>query len=300
MRRRDDRSNAKLMLLNRFPPSVLVLTAIVSIQLGSALAVTLFSVYEPLGILFLRQAIGGIFLCLLYGKALAGALRQAPMGIVLLGLAMTAMSIAFYESIARIPLGLAVTIEFVGPLGVALIASRRLVDFVCALLAAAGIVLLTPAVGTTLDPAGVLFAFGAAAGWACFILLSRCLGQSLKGGVGLALAMQVSAVILLPMAGLQALSDAMANATTIIAILGVAIFSAAIPFLLEFLALGRMPARQYGVVIALEPVVATVIGIALLAETIEPRAWIAITLISLASIGIAVLGKPVAPPDQPV
>jgi inner membrane transporter RhtA len=270
---------------------MLLLLAIVSIQLGSALAITLFPVYGPLGMLFLRQALGGVSLCLLYRTGLAGALRQAPFGICLLGLAMSVQSATFYEALARIPLGIAVSIEFLGPLAVALLTSRRLADILCVLLAAAGILLLTPAIGTSLDPVGVAYAFAAGAGWACFILVSRRLGRMVEGGVGLAMAMAVSGLLLFPIAGPEALRDAAAVPATLFAVAGVALFSAAIPLLFEFLALRAMPPRRYGVLVALEPVVATVIGIILLAETIDLRAWLAILLISLASIGVVLLGK---------
>jgi inner membrane transporter RhtA len=282
---------AEILLLDRVPPTILVFAAILSIQLGSALPITLFPVYGPLGVLFLRMAIGGASLCLLYRTALVRALRQAPLGIFLLGLTMTLQSGAHYEALSRIPLGIAVSIEFLGPLGVALVASRRLGDVLCILLAAAGILLLTPALGTSLDPVGVLFAFGAAAGWACFILVSRLLGRSVEGGVGLAMAMAVSGLLLFPVAGVQALTDVFANPATLVALTGVALLSAAIPLLFEFLALRSMPAKRYGVLVSLEPVVATMLGIVVLAETIELRAWIAIVLISSASVGVALLSK---------
>jgi inner membrane transporter RhtA len=283
---------ATLLRLERVPPTLLLLLAIVSIQLGSALAITLFPVYGPLGTLFLRQAIGGVALCLLYGTMLAAAFRQAPLGIVLLGLTMTVQSGVHYEALSRIPLGIAVSIEFLGPLGVALATSRRLVDVLCVLLAAAGILLLTPAIGTSLDPVGVLFALGAAAGWACFIIVSRRVGRALEGGVGMALAMAVSGLLLLPVTGLQAVADVAANAATLVAVAGVALFSAALPLLFEFLALRSMPARKYGVLVSIEPVVATLVGAALLADAIDLRAWIAIVLISLASVGVALFSTP--------
>jgi inner membrane transporter RhtA len=283
---------ATLRRLERIPPTPLLLLSILSIQFGSALAITLFPIYGPLGMLFLRQAIGGVALCILYRAALAPAFRQAPLGIVLLGLTMSVQSGVHYEALSRIPLGIAVSIEFLGPLGVALATSRRLVDVLCVLLAAAGILLLTPAIGESLDPVGVLFALGAAAGWACFILVSRRLGRALEGGAGLALAMAVSGLLLLPLAGLQAASDVVAHPATLGAVAGVALLSAAIPLLFEFLALRSMPARQYGVLVAVEPVVATVVGAALLADVIDLRAWIAIVLITLASVGVALLSKP--------
>lgn len=283
---------ATLLRLERVPPTLLLLLAIVSIQFGSALAITLFPVYGPLGMLFLRQAIGGAMLCILYRAALVRAFRQAPLGIVLLGLTMSVQSGVHYESLARIPLGIAVSIEFLGPLGLALATSRRLVDVLCVLVAAAGILLLTPAIGTSLDPVGVLFALAAAAGWAVFILVSRRVGRALEGGVGMALAMAVSGLLLFPVTGLQAFADVAANAATVVAVAGVALFSAALPLLFEFLALRSMPARKYGVLVSIEPVLATLVGAALLADAIDLRAWIAIVLISLASVGVALLSKP--------
>lgn len=285
---------ATLLRLERVPPTLLLLLAIVSIQLGSALAITLFPVYGPLGMLFLRQAIGGVVLCILYRTALARAFRQAPLGIVLLGLTMSVQSGVHYEALARIPLGIAVSIEFLGPLGLALATSRRLVDVLCVLLAAAGILLLTPAIGTSLDPVGVLFALAAAAGWTVFILVSRRVGRALEGGVGMALAMAVSGLLLFPVTGLQAFADVAAHAATVVAVAGVALFSAALPLLFEFLALRSMPARKYGVLVSIEPVLATLVGAALLADAIDLRAWIAIVLISLASVGVALLSKPEA------
>ena len=283
---------ATLRRLERIPPTPLLLLSILSIQFGSALAITLFPIYGPLGMLFLRQTIGGIALCILYRAALAPAFRQAPLGVVLLGLTMSVQSGVHYEALSRIPLGIAVSIEFLGPLALALVTSRRPVDVLCVLLAAAGILLLTPAIGESLDPVGVLFALSAAAGWACFILVSRRLGRALEGGAGLALAMAVSGLLLLPVAGLQAASDVVAHPATLGAVAGVALLSAAIPLLFEFLALRSMPARQYGVLVAVEPVVATVVGAALLADVIDLRAWIAIVLITLASVGVALLSKP--------
>jgi inner membrane transporter RhtA len=204
---------------------------------------------------------------------------------------MAAQSGSFFEALARIPLGVTVAIEFIGPLSVALIASRRLLDLLCVLLAGAGIAVLTPSIGSSLDPVGVMLAFGAAAGWACFILLSRRLGQVVEGGAGLALAMAIAGLVLFPVAGMGAIGNVVAHPGTIPAVMGVVLFAAAIPLLFEFLALRTMPAKRYGVLISLEPVVATFVGMALLAETIGVRTWIAILLITLASIGVALLQK---------
>jgi inner membrane transporter RhtA len=282
---------AAISHLDRAPPTLLLLLAILSIQLGAALAMTLFPIYGPLGMLFLRMTIGGALLCMLYRATVMSALRQAPLGILALGLTMAVQSGSFFEALSRIPLGITVAIEFLGPMSVALIASRRLLDVLCVLLAATGIALLTPSIGTSLDPVGVMFAFAAGAGWACFILLCRRLGRVVEGGAGLALAMTIAGLVLFPLVGPAAIAGVAAHSATIVAIIGVVLFSAAIPLLFEFLALKTMPTKKYGVLVSLEPVVATLVGMAVLAETVGLKAWIAVVLITLASIGVALLGR---------
>jgi len=279
------------LLLERFPPSLLLLLAVLSIQLGSALAVTLFPVYGALGMLFLRMAAGSLILLICYRSSVLRMLRQAPIGIFLLGLTMAVQSGLYYEALARIPLGIAVSIEFLGPLGLALATSRRLGDIACVLMAAAGIALLTPSIGTSLDPLGVFFAFAAGAGWAWYIVLIRRLGRQVEGGPGMALAMIISALLLLPYPGLQAFADVAAHPATIPAIFGVAMLSAAFPLLFEFIALKSMPARRYGVLVALEPVAATIVGVTFLHASPDLNAWLAVLLISTASVGVALLGR---------
>jgi inner membrane transporter RhtA len=286
--------------LDQTSPTLLLLLAITSIQFGSAIAITLFSLYGPVEVLFLRQTLAGAFLCLLYRHAIADALRRAPLGILLLSLAMVASAVLFYEALARIPLGIAVSIEFLGPLGVALATSRRLVDLVCVLLAGAGIYLLTPAIGTSLDLDGVLFAFASAIGWAGYIFVSRHVGQKVEGGVCLALAMGLAALLLLPFAGPSALTTLRDQPISLASIAGVAVFSAAIPVLFEFLALKTMPPRKYGVLVSLEPVLATLVGIVVLAERIGLRAWIAMLLITIASAGVALASRREAAAEPPV
>jgi inner membrane transporter RhtA len=256
------------------------------------LAFDLFPVYGPIGVLFLRMAIGSALLCLFYRAEIVGALHKAPLGILLLGLTMVAQSGAFYEAIYRIPLGITVSIEFLGPLGVAFATSRRPADILCVLVAGAGVLMLTPKIGTSLDLVGVCYAVIAAAAWACFILTSRSLSRSIPGGVGLAMAMAVSSILLLPAVGVGTLRDVAFHPETLVTIFGVALFSAAIPSLFEYLALKSMPAKKYGVLISLEPVVATMIGFVLLSESLDFHAGIAILLISTASIVTALLSRP--------
>ncbi|MGD9743391.1 MAG: DMT family transporter [Dongiaceae bacterium] len=282
---------AATLRLDRVPPTVLLLLAVISIQLGSALAITLFPIYGPLGVLFLRLAIGSAFLCLIYRNALGAAIRKAPLGIAGLGLVMAAQSGLHYEALSRLPLGIAVSIEFLGPLALAMATSRRLQHLLCVLMAAAGIALLTPAIGTTLDPVGVAFAAGAASAWVGYILASQRLGRTLEGGVAVGIGMGFAALLVFPIAGIEAIAQLAAHPATLLSIVGIAVFSAAIPWLFEYMALKSLPAWKFGVLVSLEPVVATLVGLVALAEAVGWRAWIAILLITLASIGVALSGR---------
>lgn len=283
--------NIILKPLERVPTPILLLGAIVSLQVGAVLAIGLFPVFGTTGVLFLRLALGSLLLCALYRGQLRKGWRQAPKSITLLGVLMAVMSMAFYESLLRLPLGIAVAIEFLGPLGVALAASRRWLDIGCVILAGAGILLLAPDIGTALDPVGVLYALAAGACWGGYVVVGQRLGKAVEGGVGLALAMSIAALILLPIGGVGALAQLPANAGSWLAILGVGLFSAGLPLLFEYLALKSMSAKTYGVLIAMEPVVATLAGLALLGDSIGWRGWVAILLVSLASATAAWLAR---------
>src|SRR3954454_6738607 len=178
----------------------LVVVAAVSPQIGAAFAVTLFDELGPAGAAFLRLAFAAIVLCAIWRPRLTGDLRLAAAFGVALGL----MNLSFYEAIDRIPLAAAVTIEFAGPLLVAVIGSRRALDGLWILLAAAGIVLLVNPGGGSLDPLGGAFAAAAGSCWMAYIYLSKRVGAAFSGGAGLALAMAVGAVIVLPAGLLQA------------------------------------------------------------------------------------------------
>src|ERR687896_2479881 len=178
----------------------LVLSAAASLHVGAAFAVTLFDELGPGGAAFLRLAFAAIVLWAIWRPRLAGDLRLAGAFGVALGL----MNWSFYEAIDRIPLGVAVTIEFAGPLLVAVIGSRRPLDVVWVVLAAAGIVLLVDPGGGSVDATGVGFALAAAACWMAYIYLSKRTGAAFAGGSGLALAMTVGALIVLPAGVIQA------------------------------------------------------------------------------------------------
>jgi inner membrane transporter RhtA len=271
------------------PPPGLLLVSIVSIQLGAVVAIRLFETLGPIATVFLRVAFAAVLLLVARRREIRRIARRDAATLLLFGCVIGAMNMCFYGAIARIPLGIAVTIEFIGPLGVAAVTSRRPTEFAWIALAVAGLLLLTPSIGTELDPVGVGLALAAGAGWASFILISPRIGRGV-GGVGLALAMGVAAVFTLPFAlaagGLDRLNLALLGGA-----LAVAIFSTALPLSLEFEALRRMTARAYGVTVTLEPVVATLVGVILLGQALPPNGLLAIALVTVAAIGVTLTDR---------
>lgn len=263
----------------------MVVAAVACVQLGSAVAVLLFPIFGPLGILFLRVGMAAAVLLVHNRATWRAALKRDPITIFLYGLGMAVQNGCFLNAISRIPLGIAVSIGFIGPLVMAMISSRRKVDFAWILLAAGGILMLTPDVGGSLDPIGVALALCGAAGWASFIFFSRRLGDA-EGGA-LPLAMAACCIIISPIALPAAVSGAVAHPQALLPAVLLAIFASALPLSLEYRALATLPAHRYGVLVSLEPVVASIIGFVLLGERIEPRGWAAIAMITCASLGVA-------------
>ncbi|MBT5433685.1 MAG: EamA family transporter [Rhodospirillaceae bacterium] len=278
--------------LERIPGPVLLFLAILSLQAGSAIAITIFPVFGPIGTMFLRMAFGALILIVIYRSDLVAALRQSPLAVLILGAIMTLQSAAFYEALDRIPLGIAVAIEFVGPLAVALVASRKPLDILFVLLTAGGIVLLTPLVSSDLDPVGLLWASVAGVGWASFVIVAKRLGRKLEGGVGLALAMSASAVLLFPFVGVQTLSILVGDVALLLPVFAVALLSGAMAFLFEFLTLKTMDMTSFGILVSIEPGIATLIGVVTLSESVDAYGWLAVGLITAASIGATLTRKP--------
>ena len=272
---------------------MLVILSIFSAQLGAAIAKTLFDSLGPGGTVFLRVAFAALVLLLLVRPTLGGHDRAAYLVAGLFGLALAGMNFSLYLAIDRIPLGVAVTLEFLGPLGVAVAGSRRMLDLLWVLLAATGILLLAPLGmfgGTDLDPVGVAFALLAACLWASYILLSARTGSAFAGGTGLVLALCVGTLLLFPF-GIAGAVQALLDPRLLLAAFGVAMLSTAIPFSLDLEALRKIPARIFGVLMSLEPAVAALAGLVVLGERLEMRAVAAVLLVTIAAAGASLYGR---------
>ena len=261
----------------------MVLAAAASLQVGAAFAVTLFDDLGPAGAASLRLGLAAVVLWAIWRPRLAGDLRLAGAFGVALGL----MNWSFYEAIDRIPLGVAVTIEFAGPLLVAVIGSRRPLDGVWIALAAAGIVVLVDPGGGSMDAAGVGFALAAAGCWMAYIYLSKRTGAAFAGGSGLALAMLVGALIVLPAGVIQA-GAALTEPDLLGSALIVSLASSVVPYSLELEALRRLPEAVLGVLMSLDPAVAALAGFVMLGQGLGAREVLAIAMVVVASAGAAI------------
>jgi len=283
-----------------------VLAAICSVQLGAAFAKVLFEDLGPAGTVFLRTAFAAIILLTVWRpwrslNTSGIARRDDVLLVVAFGVTLAAMNLCFYEALSRVPLGIAVTLEFTGPLAVAVAGSRRAPDVLWVVLAAAGILLLAPigALGASdIDPLGAGLALLAGAFWAAYILLGARTGRVFPGGTGLATAMGLSTVLLVPF-GVADAGMALLDPRLLAAGLGVALLSSAIPYSLELEALRRLPARVFGVLMSLEPAVGALLGFVVLGEMLGLRAIVAIALVVTASVGVSLVKRPAFPPKDP-
>jgi inner membrane transporter RhtA len=271
---------------DRIPPTLLVLLGVFSVQFGGAFAKTLFDEAGPGGTVFLRVVFAALILAALWRPTLSGRSSAEWRLIAAYGFVLVAMNLSFYESLDRIPLGVAVTIEFVGPLGVAIASSRHALDLLWAALAAAGILLLSGFGGADLDKLGVALALVAGGFWATYILLAVRVGRRIPGNEGLALGMAIGAVMVAPV-GLADAGSGILSAEVIAVGFAVAILSSAIPYTLELEALRRLPQGVFGVLMSLEPAAAATAGYIALGEDLAARELVAIALVVTASAGAA-------------
>ena len=275
-------------------PAAMILTGIISVQFGAGLADKLFAQIPPAAVTGLRLWTSAAALVALSGRGFTGSVRDlrqrrafADAAIAgSFGISLGVMNFSIYQSFARITLGVAVTIEFLGPLAVAVAGSRHLRDIGWVLLAAIGVVLLTQGGHGHLNVTGVLFAVLAAICWAAYIVLSKATGRRFPGSAGLAIAMVVAAVLVTPPA-LIAGGRAMFGPAILATGAAIGILSSVIPYRLELESLRRMPTRLFGVWMSLEPAVAALIGVVMLGQRLSVLEWAAIGCVMIACAGAA-------------
>jgi inner membrane transporter RhtA len=260
----------------------MVLGSITSVQCGSALATQLFDRVGPGGAVFLRSAFAAL--------ATAIAVRRLPrfsrpelVDLLVFGAVLAAMNAFFYAAIDRLPLGVAVTFEFAGPLGVAIAGSHRRADLLWALVAACGVVLLADPTGGEIDGLGAVFALLAGAFWAAYIVQGARVGRRRPGLAPLAVAVSVSALLLVPLGLADGGGDLLDPAVLAIGA-GAGLLSSAIPYALELEALRRLPRAVFGVLMSLEPAVAALIGFLVLSQGLDAKQVLAIVLVVSASV----------------
>ncbi|MFG2128843.1 DMT family transporter [Streptomyces sp. NPDC048751] len=265
-------------------PVGLVFAGGVSVQFGGALAVTLMPRAGALGVVTLRLLVAAVGLLVVCRPRLRGHSRTDWGTVVVFGITMGAMNGLFYEALDRIPLGTAVTLEVLGPLALSVIASRRAINVVWAGLALAGVFLLGGGGFAGLDPVGVAFALSAGAMWATYIVFSARTGRRFPQADGLALAMAVAAVLFLPL-GVAESGTKLLDPVTIALGAGVALLSSVLPYTLELLALRRLPASTFAVLMSLEPAIAATAGFFVLGQALSVMEAAAIALVIAASMG---------------
>jgi inner membrane transporter RhtA len=279
--------------LDPVPPVALVMTAAISVQVGAAFGATIFDAVGPGGASLLRQAFAAAILLAIWRPRLrahpAADLRLAGAFGVALGL----MNLCFYEALDRIPLGVCVTIEFIGPVAVAVAFSRRPRDLLWIVLAVAGIVLLADPFGAGgVDRTGLVFILAAGGCWAVYIVLAQRATRVFDGSTGLALAAGVAWLVpLAPALSETSAGDLLAPSALAVG-LAVAVLSSVIPYSLESESLRRMRANVFGVLMSLEPAVAALAGFVVLGQRLSGRDVLAIALVIAASIGVTRTSAP--------
>ncbi len=275
-------------LLRKSPawmPVLVLIVSMLSIQSGASLAKSLFPLIGAPGVTALRLALGTLILVVIFKPWRLRFAKEQRLPLLLYGLSLGAMNYMFYLSIQRIPLGIAVALEFTGPLAVALFASRRAVDFIWVILAVLGLCFLLP-LGQDVahvDLTGALLALGAGAGWAIYILSGQRAGAE-HGPATVAMGSLIAAVIFVPLGVLQSV-DVSWHWSILPIGLAIAVLSTALPYSLEMLALTRLPTRTFGTLMSLEPGLAAISGMIFLGETLTGTQTLALAAIIAASMG---------------
>jgi inner membrane transporter RhtA len=280
------------------PAIFMVIGSCASLQIGAALAAQLFPAAGSAGATFLRLGLAALALLAFARPAIRAWRRDQWRAVLLLGLTLAGMNGFFYASIARIPLGIAVTIEFLGPLTLAAVLSRRPRDFVWVLLATAGVLVLGWDGSADLDPIGVALVLVAAVFWALYILASAHVGAAVPGQGGLAVAMTVGALVMMPL-GFAGAQRAVTSPHLLLVALGTGLLASVIPYSLEMAALRRLPKQVFGILLSLEPAVAALAGWLLLSQGLTVPTVIAVAVVVSASVGSTLTIARATVPAQP-
>lgn len=273
-----------------FPAVLMVLFAIASFQGGAAIAKGLFPVLGAAATSSLRIVLSAIILVIFNRPNLKNLTSAQWKYVVLYGLTLGTMNTVFYMAIARIPLGLAVALEFIGPLALALTGSRRIIDFLWVVLAAAGIALIAPWSNKGLDIIGVLLALLAGALWATYILLGGRISKIMDGGKAVTIGMVVASLLVLPIAISNGLFIHL-KPVMLLPGFALAVLSSALPFTLEMHAMRKIPAKTFSILMSLEPAVAAFSGLLFLHEYLSFHEWLAVGLVIVASAGVTLTGR---------
>ncbi|MBD2815707.1 threonine/homoserine exporter RhtA [Xenorhabdus sp. Flor] len=267
-------------------PIVLLLFSMTSIQAGASLAKTVFHVIGAPGVTALRLALGTVILFLIFKPWRLKFQRSSIIPLFAYGISLGGMNYLFYMALSRIPLGIAVALEFTGPLAVAMFSSRRPLDFLWIALVIAGLGFLLP-IGddvSTLDPIGILYALGAGVFWALYIIFGQRAGAG-YGAATVSIGSLVAALIFFPVGLIQTGPELLFDVSLLPVALGIAILSTAFPYTLEMIALTRLPAKTFGTLMSLEPALGALSGIIFLNEHLTTTQWLALFCIICASIG---------------
>lgn len=274
--------------LDRIPAPILVISAIASVQVGAALARNLFGQMSTSGVLFLRLAIAAVVMLAVVRPRVRSWSRSTVLAVLLMGVAVAALNQVFYLAIAHIPLGIAVTVEFLGPLLLSVVQTRRPTDLIWAALALAGVAILGLGSRTGSDAisaVGIALALLSGVLWAMYILASARLGAALPGMDGLAVALTVAALIIMPIGGRDALV-ALHEPSLLMTAALVALLSSVICYSFEMTALRRLPTRVFGILMSIEPAAAAIAGLVILGQALAPSQLLALVLVTLASAGV--------------
>ncbi|MDR2009435.1 MAG: DMT family transporter [Bacteroidales bacterium] len=274
----------------KIPAIPAVLLSMISVQGGASIAKKLFPFLGAYGTSSLRIGISAVILFIINRPKISGFTKKQWFYCMGYGICLGAMNMVFYLAIERIPLGLGVAIEFLGPLTLALLGSRRLLDIVWALLAFAGVMLIVPWKYDGIDPSGIIFALMAGLFWAFYIILGGKVSKIMKNGDAVATGMCFATLFILPF-GILSGDLFNLNPGLFLSGIGVAVFSSAIPYSLDLIGLNKLPAKTFSILMSLQPAFGALSGLIFLKEFLTPVQWISILCVIIASIGATTFAK---------